>query len=120
MLANKLSKIIEIDRLKNVSYQLITHFFTENINVSNAGITILALLAIGGKQPLKEFCRNIHTKGIYSSEQSVRNILDDFEDMNLIIKEGKKSKQIGINPNIKLITEGNILLDFKILTRESS
>mgnify|MGYP000565770838 CR=1 FL=1 len=50
--------------------------------------------------------------------QSVRNALAKAEKRNLIVKQGKSKKKIKINPELKVQTDGNILLDYKIVRVE--
>jgi hypothetical protein len=88
--------------------------------VSEADLNCLTLLALEGDQELTSFCNKAHDKQIFSSTQSVRNCLTKSEKKGLIKKEGKNKKKIFINPELKVHSRGNILLDFKFLSIAST
>jgi len=54
-----------------------------------------------------------------ASPQTIRNILIRAEKSNLIIKRGDRRKKIQLNPDLKIQTKGNILLDFKFVTLDT-
>lgn len=115
-IVNQVDKRVKMDRDEIVKFQLITHCYLNKISVSEADLDCLALLAMEGEQELTSFCIKAHGKEIFSSQQSVRNCLTKAEKKNLIVKEGKNKKKIYINPDIKVFSEGNILLDYKFLS----
>jgi hypothetical protein len=73
-------------------------------------------LALEGEQELPSFCTKVNEKNIFSSSQSARNSIAKCEKKRLILKEGKNKKKIVINPVIKIVSSGNILLNFKVLS----
>ena len=73
-----------------------------------------------GDQELNVFCAKAFDKKIFSSTQSVRNCLTKSEKKGLIKKEGKNKKKIFLNPDIKVHSKGNVLLDYKFLSVETS
>jgi hypothetical protein len=102
-----------------VKYQILTYCYINKISVSEADLNCLTYLALEGDQELTSFCIKAHSKNIFSSTQSVRNCLTKAEKKDLIRKEGKNKKKIYINPEIKIFSKGNILLDFKFLSVET-
>lgn len=121
-LFNQVEKRMRLTTWQTVKYQLLTHCYLYNIQVSDADLDCLTFLAVEGEQELTSFCLKAFNKKIFSSTQSVRNCLTKAEKKNLIKKEGKNKKKIYIHPDIKVVAEGNILLDFKFLsvaTKES-
>jgi|694.fasta_scaffold23978_10 hypothetical protein len=121
-LFNQVEKRMKLTTWQSVKYQLLTHCYLYNIQVSDADLDCLTFLALEGEQELTSFCLKAFNKKIFSSTQSVRNCLTKSEKKNLIKKEGKNKKKIYIHPNIKVVAQGNILLDFKFLsvaTKES-
>ena len=98
-----------------VKFQILTHCYLNKIQVSDADLNCLTLLAINGEQELTQFCNIVHIEEIFRSTQTVRNALTKAEKKNLILKEGKSKKRIAINPSLKIQTTGNILLDYKFL-----
>lgn len=121
-LFNQVEKRMRLTTWQTVKYQLLTHCYLYNIQVSDADLDCLTFLALEGEQELTSFCLKAFNKKIFSSTQSVRNCLTKAEKKNLIKKEGKNKKKIYIHPDIKVVAQGNILLDFKFLsvaTKES-
>lgn len=116
---NQVEKRVRINRWDAVQYQLLTHCFLYRIILSSADLTCLTLLALEGEQELNVFCNRIHGEGIFKSPQTVRNAIAKAEKVNLVVKEGKSKKRITINPDLKVQTYGNILLDFKFLSLET-
>lgn len=116
---NKLNKSIEMGRLDIIKYQLFTYCYFEKIPISDAATHCLALLSLFGQKSLNEFCNEMAELKLFASPQAVRNTVSQQEEQKLIVKEGGTRKTIKVNPAIPLITEGNILLDFKILSRDT-
>ena len=118
-LVNQVDKRVRMTTWQIVKYQILTHCYLYNIQVSEADLDCLTYLAIEGEQELTSFCTKAHGKNIFSSQQSVRNCLTKAEKKNLIVKEGKNKKKININPIINVHSKGNVLLDFKFLSIET-
>ena len=119
---NKVEKKVKMSKDEIVKYQILTHCFLNDIQISKSDLDCLCELAKKGIQELTSFCKDISEKKIFKSKQSARNALTKAEKKNLIIKNGSNKKSIYINNNINVQTEGTILLDFKILgveTKES-
>ena len=119
-LVNQVDKRVRMSAWQIVKYQILTHCCLYNIQVSEADLNCLTLLALEGDQELTSFCNKAHDKQIFSSTQSVRNCLTKSEKKGLIKKEGKNKKKIFINPELKVHSRGNILLDFKFLSIAST
>lgn len=115
-LFNQVEKRMRLTTWQSVKYQLITYCYLYNIQVSDADLDCLTFLALEGEQELTSFCFKAYEKKIFSSTQSVRNCLTKAEKKNLIKKEGKNKKKIYIHPDLKMMAQGNILLDFKFLS----
>ena len=118
-IVNQVDKRVRMSAWQIVKYQILTHCYLYNIQVSEADLNCLTFLAIEGDQELTSFCNKAHDKQIFSSTQSVRNCLTKSEKKGLIKKEGKNKKKIFINPDLKLHSQGNILLDYKFLSVEA-
>jgi hypothetical protein len=119
-IVNQVDKRVKMSGWQIVKYQILTHCYLYNIQVSESDLDCLTLLAIEGDQELTSFCNKAHDKQIFSSTQSVRNCLTKSEKKGLIKKEGKNKKKIFINPELKVHSTGNILLDFKFLSIAST
>lgn len=113
---NQIEKKVMMTNWEVVKYQIVTHCYISKIQVSEADLDCLTYLALEGEQELTSFCSKVHDQNIFSSSQSARNSLTKCEKKNLIIKEGKNKKKISVNPDLKIIANGNILLNFKILS----
>lgn len=118
-IVNQIDKRVKMSKWEIVKYQLLTHCYLNKINVSEADLNCLTYLSLEGDQELTNFCNKAYSKSIFSSIQSVRNCLTKAEKKGLIKKEGKNKKKIYINPDLKVFSEGNILLDFKFLSVET-
>lgn len=114
-IVNQVEKKVKMDQWDIVKYQILTYCYINKIQVSDADLECLTLLAISGEQELTVFCTEVFNQNIFRSSQTVRNALTKAEKKNLILKEGKSKKRISIHPELKLVTQGNILLDFKFL-----
>ena len=119
-IVNKVDKRVRLDKWGVVKYQLLTHCYINNITVSDADLNCLTYLCIEGDQELTTFCNKAHEKSIFSSIQSVRNSLTKTEKKGLIKKEGKNKKKIFINPTLNIFSKGNVLLDFKFISLETT
>lgn len=102
-----------------IKYQILTHCFINNINLSGAELDCLTELVLQGSAELNTFCLYISDKKIFNSPQTVRNCLNKIQKFNLISKEGKNKKNIYVNPSLNIKCDGNIILDFKFLMYES-
>ena len=116
---NKVDKRVKMGKDDVIKYQILTHCFLNDIQISNSDLECLSELAKCGTKELTLFYEDISKKGIFKSAQSCRNALTKAEKKKLIIKNGSNKKTIQINNNINIQTEGNIFLDFKMLSVES-
>lgn len=118
-------------RLDAVKYQLITELvFLRRQSLIDTDLTCLALLALWGPIPLKEFCHkavlHLYGSGIVTDVekhpvrvQTVRNRLCIMEKRGFLTKEGRGKKMLSINPLIELVTTGNTLLEYNFLYLET-
>lgn len=113
---NQLEKKIVMSKWDVTKYQIVTYCYVSKVQVSEADLNCLTFLALEGAQELTSFCQKVHVKEIFSSPQSVRNCIAKCEKKRLIIKEGKNKKKIFLNPDINVLSDGNILLNLKILS----
>jgi hypothetical protein len=116
---NQVEKKATMTNWDVVKYQIVTHCYVSKIQVSEADLNCLTYLALEGEQELTSFCHKVHNKQIFSSPQSARNSITKCEKKKLIIKEGKNKKKIMLNPEINIVSSGNILLNIKILSLAS-
>ena len=58
----------------------------------------------------------LHHK-IFKSQQTVRNCINKCEKNGLVKKDVNNKKVIAINDNIKVQTNGTVLLDYKFLAK---
>ena len=116
---NKVEKRIKMSKDEVIKYQILTHCFLNDIQISKSDLECLCELSKKGMQELTSFCKYISNKKIFKSKQSVRNALTKAEKKNLITKNGSNKKTISINIDMNIQTEGTILLDYKILGVET-
>lgn len=118
-LVNKIEKKIKMSKDEVIKYQILTHCFLNEIQISKSDLDCLHALSMMGKIELTKFCNNISDSGIFKSSQSCRNALSKAEKKGLVVKDGDNKKKIFINPKMDIEIEGTILLDYKILSFES-
>ena len=68
---------------------------------------------------MTKFCNYTVDQDIFKSSQSARNAITKAEKKNLLVKKGNNKKTISLNPDINVQSSGIVLLDYKILGRES-
>jgi hypothetical protein len=116
---NQVRKTVRMDLWNIVRFQIATHCTLKQMNVSDLDLNCLTFLALGGEQPLTEFCDTATKNKIFGSSQSVRSAITKAEKKDLVIKNGGYNKLIKLNPDLKIQTTGNILLDYKFVRVES-
>lgn len=113
---NLVEKKIQMGYQDIIRYQLITQCFIERMPISDSELKCLTLLGIEGESELAEFCTMAVDKGVFKTPQTVRNFLTKAEkSLGLVVKTGTSRKKILLNPDLKIQTAGNILLNYKIL-----
>lgn len=110
-----INKRINMEVTDIIKYQLITHCYINKIKLNESDLTCLTLLGTLGNYDLTDFCTRAVTDTIFGSTQTVRNCLVKMEKYNLIEKKGTNKKTICLNSILNIKTEGNIILDFKIV-----
>lgn len=112
---NLVDKKVVLSLEELIKFQLITHCYIDKLAVSESELDCLTLLGVMGETDLTDFCALASTKKIFKTTQTVRNCIARMEKNNLVLKAGKSKKKISINPNIKVQTTGNILLNYKLI-----
>jgi hypothetical protein len=116
---NKVNKKVKMSKDDIIKYQILTHCFLNNIQISSADLNCLCELCKMGTKELTLFCEDISKKEIFKSPQSCRNALTKAEKKKLIIKNGSNKKTISINSDLNIQTEGIIFLDYKLVSIET-
>jgi hypothetical protein len=116
---NQVRKTVRMDLWNIVKFQIATHCILKQLNVSDLDLNCLTFLAIGGEQPLTEFCEAATENKIFGSSQSVRSAITKAEKKNLVQKSSGYNKVVKINPELKVQITGNILLDYKFVRVDS-
>jgi len=118
-IVNKVDLKLQVDINETIKYQILTYCFFENILISNSDLKCLMELSKQPKIELTKFCIFLTEEKIFKSPQSARNALAKAEKKKLIVKNGINKKTISVNKTINIQTDGLVLLDYKILGRES-
>lgn len=116
----QVEKKVRMDFWDCIKFQILTHCYLQKIAVSESDLECLTFLANEGELELTEFCNRVADAKIFSSPQTVRNAVNKAERKNLVVKDGKTKKRIMLNPSLQVITQGNILLDYKFVALASS
>jgi hypothetical protein len=118
-----------VDRRENISFQLMMNLrFVRKQYIPDSDLHILTLLSEYDQVDLSTFCETAaeivykDTSRLMTKLQNVRNRLVILEKRGFVIKKskGKKAKVISIAEDIKPITLKAMLVNYKILTIESS
>lgn len=113
--ANVVQKKARMGHRDIIKYQIMTHCFMKDIPLSEAGLDCLTLLAAYGTYNLAEFCNTVVDEKIFKTTQTVRNFLTQAENTGLVSKKGTTKKTVALRDDLKIQTEGNIVLDFKMI-----
>jgi hypothetical protein len=113
-LVNQVQKRVKMSKWEVVKFQILTHCYINKITLSNSDLDCLTLLSFNEPIELTNFCYDASSEEepIFKSSQTVRNSLNKSEKNNLIIKDISNKKLIKLNPNLKIQTQGIILLDY--------
>jgi hypothetical protein len=120
-LVNQVQKRVMMPKWDIVKYQILTHCYINRITVSNSDLDCLTLLSFNQPTELTHFCYDASAEEdwIFKTPQTVRNCINKAEKNNLILKDPNNKKIIMLNPELKVQTEGTILLDFKFLANDT-
>lgn len=124
-MAKKIEKVIRMSEYDIIRYQIITYCFTNRVDISEAEMDCLALLARNGECKLIDFLYAAssekrdteleYQKEIFKTSQTVRNFLIKAEKLNLVTKSGTGKKTIKVNPDLNIFAGESILLDLKVV-----
>ena len=119
-IVNQVQKRVRMPKWDVVKFQILTHCYIKRINLSDSDLNCLTLLSFNEPIELTDFCYDASSEeeAIFKSPQTVRNSVNKAEKNNLVIKDASNKKLIKLNPDLKIQTEGTILLDYKFLGDE--
>jgi hypothetical protein len=120
-LVNQVQKKVVMPKWDLVKFQILTHCYINRITVSESDLNCLTLLSLNQPAELTEFCYDASSEEswIFKSPQTVRNSINKSEKSGIVVKDPENKKRVMINPEIKILTEGSILLDYKFFTNGS-
>jgi hypothetical protein len=120
-LVNQVQKRVKMPKWDVVKFQILTHCYINRITVSESDLNCLTLLSFNQPIELTNFCLDASAEEdwIFKSPQTVRNCINKAEKNGLVIKDLENKKLIKLNPDLKVQTHGNILLDYKFLGNET-
>jgi hypothetical protein len=116
-LVNQVQKRVRISKWDVVKFQILTHCYINKITMSESDLNCLTLLSFNQPIELTNFCLDASAEEdwIFKSPQTVRNSINKAEKQGLVIKDTSNKKLIRMTPDIKIQTEGTVLLDYKFL-----
>lgn len=120
-LVNQVQKRVKMPKWDVVKFQILTHCYINRITMSESDLDCLTLLSFNQPIELSNFCldASAEEEWIFKSPQTVRNCINKAEKNGLIVKDESNKKVIMLNPDIKVQTEGLILLDYKFLGNDT-
>lgn len=120
-IVNQVQKRVRMPKWDIVKYQILTHCYIKRISLSDSDLNCLTLLSFNQPIELTNFCYDASSEEepIFKSSQTVRNCVSKAEKNSLVVKDASNKRLIMLNPDLKIQTEGLILLDYKFLVDES-
>ena len=120
-LVNQVQKRVKMPKWDVVKFQILTHCYINRIAMSESDLNCLTLLSFNEPVELTSFCYDASAEEdwIFKSPQTVRNCINKAEKNGLVVKDSQNKRIIMINPDLKIQTEGNILLDYKFLGNDT-
>ncbi len=114
-LVNQVQKRVKMPKWNIVKFQILTHCYINDIIISDSDLNCLTLLSFNQPIELTHFCYDASAEEdwIFKSPQTVRNSINKTEKMGLVVKS---KKMISLNPDLKIQSEGIVLLDYKFLS----
>jgi len=121
-LVNQVQKKVRMPKWDIVKFQILVHCYINRITMSDSDLNCLTLLSFNQPIELTEFCYDASSEEewIFKSPQTVRNCINKAEKNGLVVKDPTNKKIISISPDLKVQTEGTVLLDYKFLGHEST
>jgi len=118
---NQVQKRVKMPKWDLVKFQILTHCYINKISLSESDLSCLTLLSFNQPIELTDFCYDASSEEgwIFKSPQTVRNSINKSEKNNLIVRNDDNKKLIMLNPDMKIQTEGTVLLDYKFLGYET-
>ena len=113
--ANLVQKKVQMSHRDIIKYQLINHCFIYNIHFSDNELDCLVLLGAYGTHDFTDFCSVTVQEKIFKTPQTVRNFLTKACKKGIAVKEGTGKKTIKLDPEIQIQSQGNIILDYKMI-----
>ena len=116
-LVNQVQKRVRMPKWDIVKFQILTHCYVNRITMSESDLDCLTLLSFNQPIELSNFCLDASSEEdwIFKSPQTVRNCINKAEKNKLVIRDSENKKLIMVNPDLKIQTEGTLLLDYKFL-----
>jgi len=120
-LVNQVQKRVKMPKWDVVKFQILTHCYINKITVSESDLNCLTLLSFNEPIELTNFCLDASAEEdwIFKTPQTVRNCINKAEKNKLVMKDADNKKLIKLNPEIKIQTQGTILLDYKFLSYDT-
>lgn len=120
-LVNQVQKRVRLPKWEIVKFQIFTHCYINSITMSESDLNCLTLLSFNEPIELSNFCLDASSEEdwIFKSPQTVRNSINKAEKNGLVIKDVNNKKMIKINPDLKIQTDGVVLLDYKFVSNDT-
>ena len=113
--ARLVQKNIRMGHRDIIKYQMITHCFMRDIQLSNNELDALTLLGVYGEHDLADFCGAAVEESIFKTKQTVRNFLTKACKLKLVHKEGTTQKKVCLVDALSIQTRGTIVLQYTIV-----
>lgn len=117
----------QMEREAIIRFQVIVYCYMNGLingkhSLTSNEIDAMTLIGLMGKSDLTGICEQLSQYKVCGTVGSARNLLTKMQDKKMIYKEkaGGRVKIVYLNPDMKICTEGNILLDIKCYAAKES
>lgn len=118
--AKIIDKQIPLSLYDIIRFQINLYCFTNNYRISPAQMDCLALLGEYGPINISDFCEQSVIKEIFTVSQTTRNFIIKCIKEDIVVRSGLGDKEISLNPELNIQTEGILLLNLKVYHYEQN
>ena len=114
------NKQMQLPLFDIIRYQINMHCFINKVRISPAQQDCLAFLGLYGEMNMSDFCEQVVINNVFGNIQTTRNFVTKSIKDGLVKRSGLGNKLISLNDELKIITNGTILLNLKLFHIETN
>lgn len=114
------NKLLQINKFQLVKFQVMVYCFEHDIEINHTDLNILALMGELGKKHLTEFSKIAVQRKILGTRPSVDNCVQRLSYRDFCVREGIGKIIISLNPKMKIVSEGNVVMNLRLISLEQA